>query len=137
MDNRRLLFDEKLLFSVGRLSDLGVAAAWTIAALIVSAVPPLADTLLRAVLGFPLLVFIPGYAIAAALFPRDGDLSSGERIAISVGLSVMTAGFVGLVLAVTPIGLTMASAGPAVAAVAIGSMLIGWSRRSRLPPGES
>jgi len=43
---------------------------------------------LRAVFGFALLLFIPGYAASWALFPKEEELDFAERIALSFGLSI-------------------------------------------------
>lgn len=55
-------------------------------------------TALRVVLGLPFTLFFPGYALAAALFPRRGDLGWKERSALSVGLSVILTPVTGLLL---------------------------------------
>lgn len=53
---------------------------------------------LRIVVGLPFLLFFPGYTLVAAFFPRGGDLGGKERIALSVGLSVLITPSVGLIL---------------------------------------
>ncbi len=59
----------------------------------------LADvTALRVAVGLPFLLFFPGYALTAALFPKERDIALRERIALSVGLSAMLTPAVGLVL---------------------------------------
>jgi uncharacterized membrane protein len=50
------------------------------------------------VLGFPFLLFCPGYALVSALFPRKDDLDFVERITLSVGLSIAIVPFIGLIL---------------------------------------
>ncbi len=42
----------------------------------------------RAVLGFLLVMFVPGYAWTFAFFPDDEEIDLLERIAIAVGLSI-------------------------------------------------
>ena len=53
---------------------------------------------LRVVLGLPFLLFFPGYALVATLFPKRSDLGTTERVALSVGLSVIITSSVGLIL---------------------------------------
>ena len=53
---------------------------------------------LRVVLGLPFMLFFPGYALVAALFPKRSDLGWRERIALSVGASVLVTPGVGLIL---------------------------------------
>jgi len=61
--------------------------------------------LISAVLGFIYVLFIPGFALTWALFPKRGELDDIERLALSVGLSiglttlsVMFAAYVGIPL---------------------------------------
>ncbi|MCK4222104.1 MAG: DUF1616 domain-containing protein, partial [Dehalococcoidia bacterium] len=53
---------------------------------------------LRIVLGLPFLLFSPGYALIAALFPKKGSLDGIERIALSFGLSIAVVPLIGLIL---------------------------------------
>ncbi len=85
----------------------------------------------RVVLGLPFLLFFPGYVLVASLLPRRSDLEAGERLALSVGLSVIITSGMGLILSVAweirlyPIlvGLT--------AFVAVLSV-VGWYRRRKV-----
>ena len=43
---------------------------------------------LRAVLGFVYVLFIPGFAASWAVYPRKDELSSIERVGLSFGLSL-------------------------------------------------
>src|SRR4030042_3418264 len=43
---------------------------------------------LRIFLSLAFIVFLPGYALQAALLPRPGSLSWLERLALSIGMSV-------------------------------------------------
>ncbi len=53
---------------------------------------------LRVILGIPFILFFPGYTFIAALFPKKGDLTYIERVAISFGLSIAVVPLIGLVL---------------------------------------
>ena len=44
--------------------------------------------ILRAVVGFVLVLFVPGYAATWALFPDDKEIDLIERIALAIGLSI-------------------------------------------------
>ncbi len=44
--------------------------------------------IIRAVVGFLLVLFIPGFAATYALFPKNDELDEIERIALSIGLSI-------------------------------------------------
>ncbi|MDD4498015.1 MAG: DUF1616 domain-containing protein, partial [Methanosarcinaceae archaeon] len=51
-------------------------------------VPGLNETFIRTALGLPLVLFLPGYALIAALFAAENNLDGIERIALSFGLSI-------------------------------------------------
>ncbi|MFH1788730.1 MAG: DUF1616 domain-containing protein [Candidatus Altiarchaeota archaeon] len=44
--------------------------------------------IVRAAVGFVLVLFVPGYAATWALFPDDKEIDLIERIALSIGLSI-------------------------------------------------
>ncbi|MHC1569764.1 MAG: DUF1616 domain-containing protein, partial [Candidatus Syntropharchaeales archaeon] len=44
-------------------------------------IPSLCETPIRVILGLPLILFFPGYALIAALFPAREDLDMIERLA--------------------------------------------------------
>lgn len=53
---------------------------------------------MRIVFGLPFILFFPGYALIALLFPRRSDLGGIERIALSFGLSIAIVPLAGLLL---------------------------------------
>ena len=91
-----------------------------------------ADTL-RVVLGAPVVLFVPGYVLVAALFPRRGRLSPVELAALSVGLSIALIPLLGLALQFTPYGLASESIVGVLALWAWGGCAAAWLRRRRLP----
>ncbi len=87
--------------------DLAAALAWTALTLIAVYVPVLNQTPLRVVAGLPMVLFVPGYVLIAALFPRQDDLDWIERVALSFGLSIAVVPLIGLVLNYTPWGIRL------------------------------
>lgn len=65
-------------------------------------VPPLNATPVRIILGFPLVLFLPGYSLICALFPKKNQLDAVEKMALSVTLSITIIILVGLALNYTP-----------------------------------
>ncbi|WP_157533238.1 DUF1616 domain-containing protein, partial [Haloferax profundi] len=74
-------------------------------------IPGIRETPLRIILGLPYVLFVPGYAFIAALFPEAGtpteesDSSTDqagidgiERVALSFGTSIAIVPLIGLVL---------------------------------------
>jgi uncharacterized membrane protein len=89
--------------------------------------------LLRLLLGLAFVLFVPGYAIQAALFPRRDTLEGPERLALSFGLSVAVVPPLALILDWLPWGLRL---WPIVAAEGLAIALpsaVALIRRSRLP----
>ncbi|MEM4601476.1 MAG: DUF1616 domain-containing protein, partial [Desulfurococcaceae archaeon] len=62
----------------------------------------------RYVLGTIYVLFIPGYSLVEALYPRKEDLTPLERVALSIGLSLAVIPLVGLLLNYTPWGIRLA-----------------------------
>jgi uncharacterized membrane protein len=69
--------------------------------------PGLSETAVRNILGLPLVLFLPGYALIAALFPAKSDLDGIERTALSFGLSIAVVPLIGLGLNYTPWGIRL------------------------------
>ena len=87
--------------------DLLAAAALSILTLFFTLVPPLASLTIRIPLGLVTVLFLPGYALIAALFPRKDDIDSIERVALSFGLSIAVVPLIGLGLNYTPWGIRL------------------------------
>lgn len=117
-------------------SDLTLVAALAALASAFVLVWPLADLPLRAPVGLALVLFLPGYALVAALFPgRDGP-GLPLRAALSVGLSLVTALLIGIVLNLSPWGLRL---GAIVASLLVSTsafVAVAYLRRTRLPVEE-
>ena len=89
------------------------------------AIPVTAALLIFAVgspLAILLIVLVPGYNLAALLFPRNGDIDWIERIAISFGLSISVVPLLDLALSFTSFGVAEA---PTVATIGVFSVLVG------------
>ena len=69
---------------------------------------PLASlAVVRIPLGLVMVLFVPGYSLIAALFPRMNDLDGIERVALSFGLSIAVVPLIGLGLNYTPWGIRL------------------------------
>jgi uncharacterized membrane protein len=60
---------------------------------------------LRVVLGLAYVLFVPGYCLTTALFPRMNDLENVERLGLSLGFSVASVSILALVLDWLHVGL--------------------------------
>lgn len=79
-------------------SDLLIVLIWTMMTFIFVMVPIFQNNIIRTILGLPMVLFIPGYALVVALFPKKDDLENIERIALSFGLSIAVVPLLGLML---------------------------------------
>jgi hypothetical protein len=61
----------------------------------------------RYVLGGVFILFLPGFMLISALYPRGRELDELERVALSIGLSLAIVPLVGLILNYTPWGITL------------------------------
>jgi len=91
---------------------------------------------LRIIFGLCLVLFFPGYTLLSALFPRKGDLSNIERVALSFGLSIAIVPLVGLILNYTPWGIRLYPILIAITIFILAAAAIAWQRQRRLPSQE-
>lgn len=87
--------------------DLIAVLLWLLLALVFIYVPVLNQTFLRVVFALPVILFIPGYSLIAALFPSNKDIDLIERTALSFGLSIAVVPLIGLGLNYTPWGIRL------------------------------
>jgi uncharacterized membrane protein len=114
--------------------------------------PGVSDTPVRIVAGLVFVLFIPGYAFIAALFPEagsgptpdDGTVSDTqadgidgiERVALSFGLSIALVPLVGLVLNFTPWGIRLLPILVSLSGLTLVLTAIAAVRRWALPADE-
>lgn len=92
--------------------------------------PFLSSSPIRTVLGLPMVLFLPGYALIAALFPARDDLDGIERIALSFGLSIAVVPLLGLGLNYTPWGIRLVPVLVAISLFTLAMCLVAiWRRR--------
>ena len=80
---------------------------------------------LRYIFGSIAVLFLPGYSLIEALYPKKEDLDSLERLALSIGLRLALVPLVGLLLNYTPWGIRLDPIIVALASLDIALVLIG------------
>jgi uncharacterized membrane protein len=122
--------------------------------------PVVSQTPIRVVLGLPFVLFVPGYAFIAALFPEASSepatetgesaadeseteseperqgIDGIERVALSFGLSIALVPLVGLVLNFTPFGIRLLPIIVSLSGLVVVLTVIAGRRRLDLPPEE-
>jgi len=87
-------------------SDIALAVALAGVACVAAAFVPASATVVRAILALPLVLVLPGYAAAAALFAPQ-QLRGAERALLALVLSIVETLFAGVVLDVIGVGLSV------------------------------
>ena len=116
-------------------ADLLAAAIMALAVLLFT-LTPLSGLVLRIPIGLLMVLFVPGYVLIAALFPRAGDLDGIERIALSFGLSIAVVPLIGLGLNYTPWGIRLIPVVISISAFTLLMAAAAYWRRKSLPPEE-
>ncbi|WP_089649599.1 DUF1616 domain-containing protein [Halobacterium hubeiense] len=125
---------------------------WAIVALVavtglVVFLPVVRESPIRVVVALGFVLFAPGYALIAALFPEAGarvatdeELGDGidglERAVLSFGASIAIVPLVGLVLNFTPWGITLAPIIISLGSLTLALTALAGVRRLRLAPAE-
>lgn len=116
--------------------------------------PGVAETPLRVIVGLPFVLFVPGYAFIAALFPEAGEsgdesnatdgirgrsepgIDGIERVALSFGTSIAIVPLLGLILNFTPWGIRLVPVLLAVSGFTVLAAGVAARRRWALPEGD-
>ena len=140
-------------------ADLLATVVFVVAVNLVVFVPVLNETPLRVPLGLVFVLFIPGYALIAALFPEQGEsptveddaelgaegwlagrqrsgIDGIERVALSFGLSIAVVPLIGLALNFTPWGIRLAPIMVATSVFVLVMAAVATYRRWQLPAEE-
>ncbi|MDA4126922.1 MAG: DUF1616 domain-containing protein [Thaumarchaeota archaeon] len=83
----------------------------------------------RYVFGSIAVLFLPGYTLIEALYPKKEDLDGLERLALSIGLSLALVPLVGLLLNYTPWGIRLSPIIVSLSSLDIALVLAGAYRK--------
>ena len=114
-------------------ADLILVTCVVLVALVVAIIPALSVSIIRPIIGTIVVLFVPGYAFIAALFPRKATLANGVRLALSFGLSIVIVPLLELALNYTRWGIQL---GPTLIVIVVFTLLcsiVASVRRYRLP----
>lgn len=124
-------FIEKRIFL-----DLKIVLVWVFCAILSIYIPVINSSPVRTVLALPVILFIPGYSLIAALFTTNKDIDLIERIALSFGLSIAVVPLIGLGLNYTPWGIRLDPIVVSLSFFIFAMVLIAQYRRGLLSEGE-
>lgn len=131
-------------------ADIAAVALLTVAVNLSVFLPVVNETPARVVLGVAFVLFVPGYALIAALFPEAGTapteesdegltergIDEIERAALSFGLSIAVVPLIGLALNFTPWGITLVPIMVGLSAFTGACLAVAAIRRWNLPEEE-
>ncbi|WP_123538125.1 DUF1616 domain-containing protein [Halosimplex salinum] len=139
-------------------ADLSAVVLLVLLASLSAVLPVVSETPVRIVFGLPLVLFIPGYALVAALFPEassegsvsgegetltegrgtanDGGIDLIERVALSFGLSIAVVPLIGLGLNFTPWGIRLGPILVGLGGFTLAATAVAARRRRDLPVDE-
>lgn len=117
-------------------TDLKIILAWLVLAVAGIYLPVINSSPLRVVFALPVVLFIPGYCLIAALFPNKSDLDGIERVALSFGLSIAVVPLIGLGLNYTPWGIRLDPIVSSLVIFTVSMLVIALFRRAALPADE-
>jgi len=130
------------------LTDLLAGGVYLLVATAVLLIGP-ESGVVRAAIAVPFLLFVPGYAVVSALFPRrseaggtgrqvravgGADLRGSERLALGFGVSLALIPPVGVVLGALRVSLTTPAVVWCLALLSGAGLVVATVRRTRLPP---
>jgi len=118
------------------MADLTVALVWLAASILAIYLPVLNESSVRVVIALPVILFLPGYCLIAALFCKEDDIDLIERIALSFGLSIAVVSLIGLCLNFTPWGIRLDPIVISLTLFTVAMILIAQYRRTLLVPGQ-
>lgn len=116
--------------------DLAGILLWLGIAVLTIYVPYLNESPLRIVFALPVVLFIPGYALIAALFPGKEEIDTLERVALSFGLSIAVVPLIGLALNYTPWGIRLDPIVLSLVLFTVIMVMVAHYRRALLAPEE-
>ena len=114
-------------------SDLLLIAGLVILTDIFVLIPVLSGSFIRTALCLSLLLFLPGYALIAMLFPEKSGLEGMERIALSVAMSASVVPLIGLALSFTPWKIKEMSLLTGFSVFTLIMLVVAYIRRRNLP----
>ena len=88
---------------------------------------------IRYVLGFVFVAFLPGYCLVNILFIGVNRIDSVENVVLSVALSFGITGLAGLFLGLSPIGINFTSITVSLSVIVLGLAAVAFVRKSREP----
>lgn len=135
-ENFGFVRDIRTKFQGRFILDLYLIIVITVLMLALTYTPIFNDSVFRAVLAFPVTLFVPGYVLVEALFPRKKEMGNIARMIMSFGLSLIIVPLIGMALNYTPWGVRLDPILACVTIFTIACSLLAVKRRFGIPQEE-
>jgi uncharacterized membrane protein len=129
----KISFFNPLGFIADMAADLLLTIGFAVITIAFIYLPQLNGNILRAAFGVGMVLFVPGYALVAALFPGRNDTGRIERAALSFALSIAMVPLIGLILNYTPWGVRLDPTVACVTILTVACALVANKRRHDIP----
>lgn len=116
--------------------DLLIIFLTTLITIIFILTPKLDDTFIKTILELFLILFMPGYSLIAAIYPKKQSIDGIERFTLSFGLSISITTMIGLAIRYTQYLNQFISTFFLLSVFTIIMVFIAFIRRKRVPEGE-
>jgi uncharacterized membrane protein len=114
--------------------DMKIVLLWTALGILTIIIPVINQPFLRLILALPMILFIPGYVLVAALFPDTADIDMIERLVFSIGASIVVTPLIVLLLNFTLWGIRLEPVLITLTIFVVAMIIIATFRRSATPP---
>lgn len=98
--------------------------------------PKLNSSLIRPIIGILFIIFLPGYSLIAALFPKKGTLGNFVRLSLSFAFSIALTLLIMLILNYTPFGIRLDPIIASISLFTIFMLFTAFFRRRKVPVDE-
>lgn len=98
--------------------------------------PQINNNVLITIFSLILVLFVPGYSLTAALFPKKNVIDGLERIVLSFGFSIAFAPLISVSLNYTPLGIRLQPIIISLTIFIVSMSIIAYIRRSKLSENE-
>ena len=129
----RDFLDRATRFSESHNGQRLIVSAFSIAAVLILLSFP--GTILAYIFGLPLIFFVPGFALVRLFFWKGTSVEA--KFVLSLGMSILVVILLGLLLTLSPIGLTSSTTQASLIIFALGAVAIeaGWLHADRKSKG--
>lgn len=129
----KILFDKQEKHYETRFKSLDLILLFlsTMICIIILFIPKLNDSIIRTIIGILLILFLPGYSLVTAVYPKKNDLKNIERVSLSFSFPLISFALFLLVPNIIPTAIDLTYIFLILSVFTIVMILIAYIRRRR------